>query len=225
MVIAAGSEWNFAYVLPQEEGKPIRLVVPNALQMGWKESPGYFCSASETAPARDVAEELAGFTGRRHELPRHKLEDKIKMPPSVRDSDTATALTPDESSLKQESVTCPKTNAGATLEHSKPGGNGDSTLRINGDIGASLTTADATPSDLNNRSTPWAALEMFVDDFIAMCQNVNRIKHFTRAILHGIESVFPSQDITGHVNGRAPISEKKVDKGDADWTIVKEVLG
>ena len=36
MVVAAGSEWNFAYVLPQEEGNPIKLVVPSALQMGWK---------------------------------------------------------------------------------------------------------------------------------------------------------------------------------------------
>ncbi len=34
-----GEEWNFAYVLPQEEGKPITLVVPTSLQMGWVESP------------------------------------------------------------------------------------------------------------------------------------------------------------------------------------------
>jgi hypothetical protein len=44
-----GEEWNFAYVLPQEEGKPMKLVVPTLLQMGWVESPPYFCAASETA--------------------------------------------------------------------------------------------------------------------------------------------------------------------------------
>jgi hypothetical protein len=49
----AGEELNFAYVLPQPEGEPVRLVVPSSLQMGWVESPTYFCSASETA--RDVA--------------------------------------------------------------------------------------------------------------------------------------------------------------------------
>ncbi len=38
MDCAAGEEWNFAYVLPQEEGKPITLVVPTSLQMGWVES-------------------------------------------------------------------------------------------------------------------------------------------------------------------------------------------
>ena len=48
-----GEEWNFSYVLPQPEGEPIRLVVPTSLQMGWVESPPYFCAASETA--RDVA--------------------------------------------------------------------------------------------------------------------------------------------------------------------------
>ena len=30
-----GEEWNFAYVLPQEKGEPIKLVVPTSLQMGW----------------------------------------------------------------------------------------------------------------------------------------------------------------------------------------------
>ena len=50
-----GEEWNFAYVLPQPEGEPIRLVIPTSLQMGWIESPPYFCTASETA--RDIAVE------------------------------------------------------------------------------------------------------------------------------------------------------------------------
>ena len=51
----AGEEWNFAYVLPQKEGEPIKLVVPTSLQMGWIESPPYFCAASETG--RDVADQ------------------------------------------------------------------------------------------------------------------------------------------------------------------------
>ena len=115
MVVAAGSEWNFAYVLPQEEGLPVKLVVPNALQMGWKESPGFFCSASETA--RDVAEELAGFNGQQYDLPMHKFEHLIKKPTQV------------------------------------------------------------TPPDPD--VTPWAAIEVFVDDFIALCQDVPRIDQLT----------------------------------------------
>ena len=49
MACEHGQEWNFAYVLPQREGEPIRLVIPTSLQMGWIESPPYFCAASETA--------------------------------------------------------------------------------------------------------------------------------------------------------------------------------
>jgi len=55
-----GEEWNFCYVLPQKEGEPIKLVVPVSLQMGWVESPPYFCAASETA--RDVAAQYAETT-------------------------------------------------------------------------------------------------------------------------------------------------------------------
>ena len=32
-------EWNFAYVLPSHSGKPIEIVVPEALQKGWALSP------------------------------------------------------------------------------------------------------------------------------------------------------------------------------------------
>ncbi len=42
----AEEEYNFVYILPQEAGKPIVLVVPTLLQMGWVEYP-------ETA--RDIA--------------------------------------------------------------------------------------------------------------------------------------------------------------------------
>ena len=67
----AGEEWNFAYVLPQKEGEPVMLVVPTSLQMGWIESPGYFCAASETA--RDVAEQYVETP--MGSLPTHKFLD------------------------------------------------------------------------------------------------------------------------------------------------------
>ena len=45
----SGKEYNFAYDLPQEKGKPTMLVIPISLQMDWVESPPYFCAATETA--------------------------------------------------------------------------------------------------------------------------------------------------------------------------------
>ena len=65
-----GEEWNFAYVLPQPEGAPTMLVVPTSLQMGWVESPPYFCAATETA--RDVATEYTDMPI--GSIPHHKFE-------------------------------------------------------------------------------------------------------------------------------------------------------
>jgi hypothetical protein len=52
-----GEEFNFAYVLLQAAGIPIVLVIPTSLQMGWVESPIYFCVATETA--RDIASDYS----------------------------------------------------------------------------------------------------------------------------------------------------------------------
>jgi hypothetical protein len=54
MVVEPEARWNFAYVMPSAKGEPVRLVIPRALQMGWNESPAYFCATTETA--RDVAQ-------------------------------------------------------------------------------------------------------------------------------------------------------------------------
>jgi hypothetical protein len=66
---AEGEEWNFSYVLPQDDGEPVRLVVPSSLQMGWVESPPNFCAASETA--RDVASQYTEMAI--GSLPDHKF--------------------------------------------------------------------------------------------------------------------------------------------------------
>jgi hypothetical protein len=73
MVCAVGEEWNVAYDLPQEDGKPITLVVPTSLQMGWVESSPYFCAATETS--RDIATEYIETTI--SSLPHHKFEHYV----------------------------------------------------------------------------------------------------------------------------------------------------
>jgi hypothetical protein len=53
---------------------PITLVVPTLLQMGWVESPPYFCAATETARdiASDYCDTLVGS------LPHHKFAKHVK---------------------------------------------------------------------------------------------------------------------------------------------------
>jgi hypothetical protein len=46
----------------------------------------------------------------------------------------------------------------------------------------------------------------------------------SRAILHGIHSIFPPPSISKHC-GSDPILEKKMKQGDGQWKYQKEVLG
>jgi hypothetical protein len=64
---------DFLYVLLQEEGHPIQLVVPTLLQMGWVESSPYFCAATEMAQdvATNYIETLVNL------LPQHRLEKYV----------------------------------------------------------------------------------------------------------------------------------------------------
>ena len=73
MSVEEGAEYNFAYVMPQAEGEPVKLVIPTSLQMGWTESPSYFCAATETA--RDIAEVYA----KADSLEPHYLEEYTKL--------------------------------------------------------------------------------------------------------------------------------------------------
>jgi hypothetical protein len=53
MAVNKADAWNFAYVFPGlGPHTPIQLVIPDALQMGWSESPPFFFAATETA--RDI---------------------------------------------------------------------------------------------------------------------------------------------------------------------------
>ena len=68
--------WNFCFVLPSESPPTsmddIELVVPDALQMGWCESPPFFCAGTETA--RDIIQRLFESN---IDLPQHPLEHWI----------------------------------------------------------------------------------------------------------------------------------------------------
>jgi hypothetical protein len=48
MIVESGKEKNFVYQLPEIPQKPGKwFVVPSSLQMGWSNSPAYFCTATE----------------------------------------------------------------------------------------------------------------------------------------------------------------------------------
>ena len=160
LVVTNECSFNFAYVLPQPPGHPIRIVVPSALQMGWKESPGYFCATTEVA--RDITQYLID---NKVSLPFHPIEDQMSIP--------------------------------------------DITPRAR----------DESPSSLP---------QVYVDDFCTAATQSKDGLHLARvrrASIHGVHSIFPQTSITKHVNGKEPISEKKLLQGDGNFEFIKLMIG
>jgi hypothetical protein len=73
LVVKPEQKWNFCYVMPDPPGSRVRIVVPSALQMGWAESPAYFCAATETG--RDIVDMLLR---EKVQLPEHPLEQFLQ---------------------------------------------------------------------------------------------------------------------------------------------------
>ena len=165
MINEIGKEYNFAFVMPANEGEPLQIVVPSSLQMGWVNSPNFFSGASETARdvAADYAEAPIGA------LPEHHLE---------------------------EGTTPSKEEMSKLLE----------------------------TGNLDAKTTLQYLIEVYMDDFIAAAQakSPEELKHIGRAMLHAIHDVFPEGL---HSPDDQPVSIKKVLKGEARWSALKEILG
>ena len=163
MVVSTDDAWHFCYMITPEPGtamEDILIVVPHSLQMGWRESPPYFCAATETA--RDVIQDMFITLP---PLPQHPLETK---------------MTPTE----QISTATPPPHLQAEF------------------------------------------IEVYVDDFCAGTNVLTEehLQQLSRSMLHGIHSVFPPPDVSGH-KGHDPISVKKMDEGEGVWSFEKELLG
>ena len=165
LAVSDADAWNFCYVLPSlhqmDDIDEIEIVVPNSLQMGWCESPPFFCASSETA--RDVIDNFA-------------KSDQLLLPHPF------------------ENMMLP------TEAHEPPG-----------------VVPPLSPETL---------IEVFVDDFIGITNDatLKHLRYLSRAMLHGIHTVFPPTDVSGH-NGQDPISEKKLQQEEGRWCTKKEILG
>ena len=86
-----------------------------------------------------------------------------------------------------------------------------------------FNTLPTTTEDLTSFTT---LIEVYVDDYIGCIDTIARehILRVSRAMLHGIHSIFPPPAQTGH-NGGDPISEKKLQQLEGQWDHVKEILG
>jgi hypothetical protein len=69
IIVEEAAWWNLCYVMPNPGGFPNPIVIPSALQMGWMESPQYFCTATKTG--QDFIQWL---TNQNIDCPPHRLE-------------------------------------------------------------------------------------------------------------------------------------------------------
>lgn len=85
---------------------------------------------------------------------------------------------------------------------------------------------DETCTDIISPEELVNLIEVFVDDYIAISNapTKRQLLHISRAMLHGIHSIFPPPDVTGHA-GEDPIAQKKMLEGEGLWQDCKEILG
>ena len=69
-------------------------------------------------------------------------------------------------------------------------------------------------------------LEVFYNDFIHMAQTSypSQLLRLSIALLHGIYSVFPPPQVLRN-NMQDPIYKKKLESGEGQWEVRKEMLG
>jgi hypothetical protein len=80
MIVEAGKERNFCYQLPETPEKPGKwFVIPSALQMGWTNSPAYFCFATKAAQV--ILQWLLALTLTSSVIPSHEYEAWCSDPP------------------------------------------------------------------------------------------------------------------------------------------------
>ena len=69
-------------------------------------------------------------------------------------------------------------------------------------------------------------LEVYVDDFCTMVQTIDadKLRHISRALLHGIHSISPPPLVSGHEGGDL-VLHKKLLEGEGTWDMRKDILG
>jgi hypothetical protein len=76
------------------------------------------------------------------------------------------------------------------------------------------------------KSKPVTSVDVFVDDFIGLCQgDVPKRNVVRRVLLHSLDEVFRPLEPSDNPHRKEPASEKKLLQGDGHWETRKTVLG
>ena len=70
-----------------------------------------------------------------------------------------------------------------------------------------------------------AYIDVFVDNFIALCQGAHNQRRVRGILLKSIDEIFRPNDFHDSHFRREPVSIKKLKQGDVSWNTIKTVLG
>ena len=190
-------------VFPTKPGEQPLVALPLVLPMGWAASPPCFSAATETSA------DLANYDlHHQHSAPPHPLDDlaakmDVDANPPVPPRSTPSA-TP--SATPRSSHIPSRTSQGNTPRHRPP------------------PNPNRDPS-LPSSKKPAQYIDVFVDDFLALCQGNKNRRYVRRTLLKAVDSVFRPLDFYDDLSRREPVSIKKLRQGDVSWNTIKLVLG
>ena len=78
---------------------------------------------------------------------------------------------------------------------------------------------------LPSTDKPVSYVDIFVDDFVGLAQGSSNSRRVRRILMHAIDDVFRPLESADNAYRRAPVSVKKLAKGDCSWSTIKLVLG
>ena len=192
---------KLALAFPTRPGQDPLVALPLVLPMGWKSSPAYFSAATETAA----------------DLANQALLSQLPQPTHPLESHAAAMDAPDPSPFAVPSAPAPPAPAPHKLHIASAAPSSNSPA-----LGTPTTRDPCLPSN----PTPVAYVDVFVDDFIALCQGSSNEKARVRqTLLHSIDKVFRPNDFYDSHHRREPISLKKLRQGDSSWNTTKQILG
>lgn len=94
------------------------------------------------------------------------------------------------------------------------------------DLLPSLAPPPPPHPDMNPSKPRLAYIDLYMDDFLGLCQGNRRTRNRVRRILlHAIDAVLTPLDPTLHPQHNEPTSVKKLLKGDGNWSTTKTMLG
>ena len=189
-------------VFPVKDGEEKLVAFPLVLPMGWANSPPIFSAATETSA--DLANDALKSD---KNPPDHPLDDL--------------AATMDDPEPFTPPASCAARHNTASPDPARPSPSPSP---------SAAPSSRLSPQEARDPSLPYSSefaayIDVFVDDFIALCQGTDNRRRVRKILLRAVDQVFRANDYYDNQFRREPVSIKKLKQGDVSWNTIKTVLG